>query len=243
MRGASVWDAEMDKKVMYVEETEPVLAVDISADSTRFATGTGEANIWSLTTGKKLVTVGPLQHDDDVTGIKFSPDGQQIATAYYGGCIRVFDAHNGNELVSINITLPLSTPATPLAWSTDGQQIFAASNDRKIKSFDVSSGSTLAESDIPNEIKSIALANNGKFVATFADHAISFLNTSTLTPIGPIVQDSEIIDSIALSQDSSYLATGRRDGKITIHNLGTILPDVYGPFHVSMLDRPHFVSR
>lgn len=235
VKGASVWDAEIQEKVIDVEGTGPVLAVDISRDSTRFATGTAEANIWSLTNGKKLVTVGPLQHDDDVTGIKFSPNGQRIATAYYGGSISIFDSQNGNRIITINTILPLSTPATPVTWSRDGRQILAASNDRKIKSFDVSSGSQLVESDIPNDVKSIALAGNGKFVATLADRTISFLDTSTLSPIGLVVQESERIDSIALSQDNNYLATGC-GGRVTIHNLGNILSDMYGPFHVSMSD-------
>ncbi|KAG8215529.1 WD40-repeat-containing domain protein, partial [Butyriboletus roseoflavus] len=232
VRGASVWDAKIQEKVVDVEGTGPVLAVDISGDSTRFATGTAEASIWSLITGKKSVAIGALQHDDDVTGIKFSPSGQHIATACYGGSISIFDSHSGNGIITINTTLPLSAPATPLAWSRDGRQIFAASHNRKIKSFDVSSGSQLVESDIPNDVRSIALAGNGKFIATFADRTISFLDASTLGPIGTVVQDSQRIDSIALSQDNNYLATGC-DRRVIIRNLGNILPDMYGPFHVS----------
>ncbi|KAF8558585.1 WD40 repeat-like protein [Imleria badia] len=232
--GASVWDMEILEKIVEVEGANSVVAVDVSPDSTRFATGTSEASIWSVTTGERLI--GPLEHDCDVTGIRFSPDGERIATACYRGSgIRVFDSRNGDELTSIKVAIPSRSPITPLAWANDGKQNFATSADNKVKSFDVSTGSQIAESQIldGNSVRSIALAGNEKFIATSASRSITLLDPSTLTQIGPIIEDSEDIRSIALSPDCNHLATGRRDGNIVIRDLSKILPVVYGPFHAS----------
>ena len=231
-KGASVCDAKTHEKVIEVESANDVGAVDISPESTRFATGAGRddhiASIWNIVTGERLV--GPLQHDAYIDGIKFSPNGEHIATAN-DNSIRVFDSRNGDQLITINARIPYSTWAatTPLAWSNNGKQIFAASSDRKIKSFDVSTGSQLAEFQVhgDGEVLSIALAPNGKFIATFAGHSISFCDTSTLTQIGPVVDNSQDVRSIVLSPDCSYLATGGFDGNITIRNLNNILPDLY----------------
>jgi WD40 repeat protein len=238
MKGASVWDAKTQEKAIEVEGTHDVTAVDISPESTRFATTTDSevhtASIWNIITGKRLV--GPLQQDSYFDGIKFSPSGAHIATANHDS-IRVFDSHNGNQLITIDARIPRWGATTPLAWSNNGQQLFAASRDRKIKAFDVSTGSQLAELQVhgdDGEVVSIALAANGKFLATFAWHSISFWDTSTLTQIGPAIDDSQKIRSIALSPDCSYLATGGYDGNITIRNLNNILPDSYGPFRVSI---------
>ena len=115
---------------------------------------------------------------------------------------------------------------------------FAASDDSKIKCFDVSTGSQLAESQILSDgdgnVKSIALATNGSFIATYSGRTIFFLDASTLTRIDPIINESEDIASITLSPDSNYLATGRRDGKISVHNLGHILLDMHDPRQVSI---------
>ena len=236
--GASIWDAKMQERVIHVESTNTVMAVDVSPDSTTFATGTGlddnTASVWSLTTGRRLV--GPLKHDDYVTAVRFSPNGECIATACWKGSIRVFDSRTGDELIAIETVTPSIWPSTPLAWSNNGQQIFASSNDNKIKLFDVSTGSKLAESQILDggEVDSIALAANGKFIATFAYSVISFLETSTLSLIDPVVKDSREVYSIALSPNTGYVATGLTDGKISIRDLGGILPEVYGPFHVSI---------
>ena len=58
-KGTSVWDAELQRKVVEVEDENYVTAADASPESTRFATATGSgASIWSITTGERLV--GPL---------------------------------------------------------------------------------------------------------------------------------------------------------------------------------------
>ena len=236
--GARVWDAEIQEKAINVEGRETVNAVDVSPDSTTFATGTDEAaSIWGIINGERLV--GPLPHDNEIRGLRFSPDGERIATSSEGGSILVFDGRNGDELVTIKTETPsIHYPSTPLAWSNDSQRIFATSKDKKIKLFDVSTRSQLAESptlnvDSSDYVKSLALAANGKFIATFANRTISFLETSTLTRIGPIIEDSGMIVSVTLTPDSGYVATGR-GGEFAIRDLGSILPDVYGPFHVGI---------
>ena len=235
--GASVWDAEMHEKVIDVEGARTVYAVDVSPDSTRFATGTGlddnKVSIWGTATGKRLV--GPLQHDDWVVGTRFSPNGEHIATfCRPGGLVRIFDSHNGDDLINIKTNASFSQPITPLAWSKDGQQIFTTSDDHRIKSFTVSTGSQLAQSSILDNDYSISLAGNGKFIATVASNCISFLDSSTLAKIGTAIADTERMWSIAVSLDSRRVATGRADGKIVVHDLGKFLPDSYGPFHVSI---------
>ena len=236
--GASVWDGEMDENVLTVEGDSTVWAVDVSPDSTRFATGTSkfEVSIWTITKGERLV--GPLQHGYNVTGVQFSPDGEQIATVCLSASIHVFDSRNGVELVVIDTTTPPLAAITPLAWSGDGQRIFATSDYNSIGS----TGAQLAELQMPSHVYSLALAPNCKFIATFGDRSISFLDASTLARTGPVITDSEEIRSIAISADSSYLATGRRyDGKFVIRNLSQILPDLYGPFDVGVcvLWSPH----
>ncbi|KAG8212856.1 WD40-repeat-containing domain protein, partial [Butyriboletus roseoflavus] len=210
--GASVWDGEMHEKVIDVEDTKTVWAVDVSPDSTRFATGTDEdgVNIWSIANGRRLI--GPLKHDDNhVTGICFSPTGELIATTCEGKSIVVFDSHSGDKLVTIETGIP-ELLGTPLAWSSDGQRIFAPTSDNKIRAFAVSTGSQLAESQIlrngNNDVPSIALAANDKFIVTFSGNSISFLDPLTLTRIGSVIEDSGQIQSIAISADCSYLATG-----------------------------------
>ena len=232
--GASVWDQELREKLIDVEGTNMVIAVDVSPDSTSFAgteNGLSATSIWSISSGERLV--GPLKHGSSVRGIRFSPNGEHIASMEKKS-IRIFDSRTGDELTTITTTAPSQLINTPLAWSNDGQQIFAVSDDKKIRIFQVSTGTLLAESQTLDggDVESIALASSGKFIATYAGSTIYFLDASTLTRISPVIKDSTTIYSIALSLDSRYLATGQRAGKIAVREVGHILPDSYGPFHI-----------
>ena len=168
-------------------------------------------SVWIIASGKRLV--GPLKQNDHVTGIRFSPNGKHIAAACCGNSVRVFDSRTGRELIDIKPTLPPRRLLTPLAWSNDGRRIFAVS-DKKVKCFEVSTGSLVAESQIledssnrnglasalsaSSKIVSIALATNGKFIATYIGFTICFLDALTLTQLGPVIEDSALISSITL---------------------------------------------
>ena len=236
--GASVWDAELREKVVEVEgEDSWVVAVDVAPDCTRFATGTSgkeEMTIWSITTGETLV--GPLKHGGTVRGVKFSPDGGRLATVcWLDRTIRIFDAHNGDQLISFENPIPDGS-YLPITWSTHGQQLFAVSTEYKIKSFDSSTGSSLAEWQIHENSDgpmSVALSANGKFIASSAGRFVSFWDTSTHTQLG-IVEETHQIHSIALSPDGCRLAAGSTDsGSSVIWDLRSVLPDAYLPGNVS----------
>ena len=238
--GASVWDAELREKVADVEHGEYVYSVDVALDCTKFATGTSrkEVTIWTITTGEKLL--GPLEHGDNVWGVKFSPDGGRLATACCGdSTIRIFDAHNGDHLITIENPIPANS-FLPIVWSTHGQHLFAGSMDYKIKSFNSSTGSSLAEWQIhenssASESMYITLSANGKFIASSAGRFVSFWDTSTHTQLG-IIEETNTIQSIALSPDGCRLAAGYKDsGTSIVWDLAGILPDSYLPANVRTL--------
>ena len=234
--GASVWDAELREKVAEVEGGKRVYVVDAAPDCTRFATGTkGQVIIWSITTGVKLL--GPLKHGGSVRGVKFSPDGGRLATACYDdSTIRLFDAHNGDQLITIENAIT-GDPLLPITWSTHDQRLFAISTGHKIKSFDSSTGSPLAEWQIHDNDDgpmSIALSANGKFIASSAGRFVSFWDTSTHTQLGIVEETDDIVRSIAFSPDGCRFGTGSIDsGSSIIWDLRGILPDTYLPGNVS----------
>ena len=244
--GANVWDAELQRKVVEVEDTSYVDAVDVSPDSTRFATAartSKNASIWSISTGERLV--GPLlEHGSDVVGIKFSPDGRHVAAACPGS-IHISDSYNGDQLITIQNRLARGSLVTRIAWLSDAR-LFAMSEGGKIKSFDTSTGSQLAEWQIHShssgDLSSIALSANNRFIASFAGRSVSFWDTSTHTQLGSLLKDDDGIRSSALSPDGFYLATGGANKTITIWNLSDVLPGSYLPMIVGvifpMLEQP-----
>ena len=223
-----VLDARTHEKVFDIKDhKDRVPSVDISADSTRFATGSFDksAAIWNMTTGELLV--GPMQHEDVVVTVQFSPNGDRIATATAAEnpddprtakSIRIYDSENGQLL--FDIPFRIWRLVTSLAWSSDGRQLFAASYS-EAKCFDTLSRSLLIKWSVPGggRVASVALSRNQKFVVIAAFNSLSFWNTSTHRKIGPTIEHTSSVWSIRLSPDDDYIATGEDNGKVTLRSL------------------------
>ena len=216
-----------------MEKGKQVFSVDVAPDCTKFATGTDQeqVTIWSITTGEKIL--GTLKHDGNVRGVKFSPDGGRLATACSDSTIRIFDVHNGDQLISIENPTRVHSFLL-ITWST-GQRLFAVSEDYHIRSFDSSAGSLLAEWQIHESSDgpmTIALSTNGKFVASSAGRFVSFWDVSTHTQLG--IEETADIQCIALSPDGCHLAAGSLNpASSIIWDVRDILPDSCLPRNVS----------
>ena len=233
-----VWDAQTHEKVLDIKgHTSTISSVDISSDSTKFATGGFDnlAFIWSMTTGKRLV--GPLQHNSRVVAVRFSPNGDRIATAVHenldSNSIRIYNGENGQQL--LDIPFRIHNPSS-LAWSADGRQLFGVSFG-EAKCFDTSSGILLSKWSIHDgsQPTSVILAHNQKFIAASANKSLSFWDTSTHTQIGTVVEHASAIWSIALSPNDDCIATGEENGVVTLRSLRDILPISYFTVNVSDL--------
>ena len=235
-----VWDAKTHEKVLDITgHTNTVYSVDVSADSTKFATGSADkhAFIWNMTTGDKLV--GPLEHEGAVVAVRFSPNGDRIATA-------TADKSDGNSEKSIRIysdsQLLLDIPfsfrrcvSSWLAWSDDGRQLFAASPNKQVKRFDTSSGSLLSTWSVPSVgwPASVILSQNQKFAVVVVSRSLSLWDVSTQQQIGTAIAHASRVRSIALSPNDDWVATGEDNGKVTLRSLRSILPTSYLTINVS----------
>lgn len=208
--------------------TDWVDTVHVSPDSTQFATGANdkEAFIWDILTGKQLV--GPLDHDDRVRTVRFSPTGDRIATS--SKHLRIYDARNGDLLNTITVSGTTSYASSSLiAWS-GVQNVFAFSSPTTLSHIHVNAKQTLFSCTIPNEPSNfgyIVLSSNGRFIASFVGRSISLWDTSTYAQLSSVIQHSAPIWSLALSLDNQYLATSDANGIITLRNLTYIIPSYY----------------
>ncbi|KAF8547367.1 hypothetical protein OG21DRAFT_1501611 [Imleria badia] len=238
--GVAAWNATTHAKVIQFDwpYEKCVWAIDVSPDSTRFATASLDRTvcIWSIPAGEQLL--GPLTHEDAVASVRYSPRGDRIATATVKcHSVRVYDSHDGGLLCNI-VVADLSLSSTPFTWSLNGQLFFVSGG--KIQCFDASTGAVLQQWNIPcsSSFSSIALSSTGSFIACSLDRSISFWDTSTRNRIGPIIAHSHTVNSLALSPKDAFLASGGYDKKITLRDLRAILPRHYFSFDESSTQTP-----
>jgi WD40 repeat protein len=86
---------------------------------------TGDGKLWDVALGTQLVAI-PMDKNERLESIAFSPDGRRVATAGWGQIARVWDTSNGQELS----TLPKqSTQVHALAFSPDGEILATSTGD------------------------------------------------------------------------------------------------------------------
>ena len=208
-----LWDAKTHKQIFKHKPSDDyytITGVDFSTDSTRLVSASHNktATIWDIPTSKRVQT---LLHDNYLTAAKYSPQGDQIATATPDS-IRVWDSKDGRLLLDIKVGV---TPYynTGLLWSNN--HLFVISGNR-IQQIDASTGSVVWQWPFPNSslFSCIAVPKHGEFIACSANHTVTFWDTSH-AQLGHI-QHLQGIGSIALSLDDKFIAIGGDGGKINL---------------------------
>ena len=216
-----VWDAETYKQVFkYKENLRDINGVDFSPDSTQlvFASSNYTASTWDIPTSKRVQT---LHHGDWVRAAKYSPQGDQIATATKAS-IRVWDSKDGHLLMDIEVGV---TPwyNTGLIWSNN--HLFAIS-DGCIQQIDASTGLVVLKWPLPesDHYSCISLSKRGQFI-TSAKRIVTFWDTASHTKLSRI-QHPQDIRSIVLSPDDTLIAIAREQENIIIRGFSRIVVSV-----------------
>lgn len=145
-REVTVWDAASGQLLRRIGNVAArTYALAWSADGKRLAVGSGipgelgEARLFEADTGKLLKVLGA--HADVVQDVKFSPDGQLLATASADGTIVVYEASTGARR---RVIANHADAVTAVAFSRDGKRLASASLDKSAKVFDVANGTPVS---------------------------------------------------------------------------------------------------
>lgn len=140
---AIVYDANTGEKRTQVgqEITWGFNDADWSPKGTEFATGSwdGSVQIWNAETGDIRLTLN--EHQATVAWLRWSPDGQRIASTSQGQAI-IWDSSSGNVLLNLygeDFEFDLGQPS----WSPDGTRLALYSADGKITVWDTGTGQPL----------------------------------------------------------------------------------------------------
>lgn len=185
--GAIVWDFETNKAITKTQSptllSQPYSSAFFSPDGCSFVTARlnpafGDAVcIWDAFTGRPMIALNLDEWSNylnkfmnSINYAAFSPDGVQIATASNDGVARIWDARNGDLLVTFPEQKGVLYTA---AFSPDGARVVTACEDRVARVWDAASGHLLlALSGHRGKVRSAQFSPDGKCVLTASeDHS------------------------------------------------------------------------
>jgi WD40 repeat protein len=158
---------------------DEVRAVAWSSDSQRIVSGGDDTRVlvWNPNVliggnnsdnngdGNQLV-LNSFRHDDSVTSVIWSPDGQKVASASLDKTVRIWSLNGDDQAI---ITYSKHTDAVrSIVWSPDGQKIASASDDGTVRIWKAIDGSDIFTyaGHNGNAVYSIAWSADGKYLAS-----------------------------------------------------------------------------
>jgi hypothetical protein len=136
-----VYDIKTGETIVEVgNETDVVLAADVSADQQLIALGGPNKMIRVFSTKDGTLVRETKKHTDWITSIEFSPDAVLLATADRSGGLFVWEASNGREFYNLR---GHTNSITDLSWRDDSNVLASSSEDASIRLWEMENGNQI----------------------------------------------------------------------------------------------------
>jgi WD40 repeat protein len=208
------------------QETDVVLAADVSADGKLVALGgPGKlVKIYLVADGKMLFQF--KKHTDWITAMEFSPDGTRLATGDRAGGIFLWESATGGGLGTL---AEHKDGIASLSWRGDGQLLASASEDGQIIVWNVNDGfplATMQKAHLPKPVPNtygvirggvlgVAFTADGRIASVGRDSAIRIWSADGKAQSASPPAEA-MLTKVAVSFDGKLAIAGDYQGRLVI---------------------------
>jgi len=194
--------------------------IALSPDGKRIVSGsirTSNITIWDIESRTKILTL--KGHKLLATGI-FSPDGKRIVSGSFDRTLKVWDASNGDEIMTLT---GHEEKIHSVAISSDGKRIISGSYDKTVKVWDALTGQELRTlSGHKDIIICVAFSPDGrKIVSGSYDKTVKVWDTTTGEQLKSFPMDGQKVIAVDYSPDGKRIAIGCGQGMLKILDVET----------------------
>jgi hypothetical protein len=208
-----VWNVRTGERIIQVgEETDSVLAADISPDQTLIALGSPSkmVRIYSTKDGKLLSQI--KKHTDWITSLEFSPDGVLLATGDRSGGLFVWEAFTAREYYGLRGHTAM---ITDISWRPDSNMVASSSEDGTIRLWEMENGGQVKSWGHGAPALSVRYGMDGQIVSAGRDRTVKLWDgNGTLKKAFPAMPDLAL--KSVLSHDSARALGGDWSGVVEV---------------------------
>jgi len=188
--------------------------IDFSPDGQLMVAGNSaipEAKVWRLD-GTLVATLSG--HQKGITRVRFSPNGQRIATASWEGTVKLWTLDG--RLVH---TFQGQSDLYDVVFSPDGKLLAAASQDRTVKLWSVDGKLIRTFTGHDSKVYGVAFSPDGQRIASGSRDRTIKLWKLDGTLLATLKAHNNAVSSLAFSPDGQRLASGSWDNSVILWNL------------------------
>lgn len=211
----AVWSVLKGERIFTVgDETDAVLAADISPDQTQIALGgpSKVVRLYSTKDGKLQQEI--RKHTDWVTSLEYSPDGVLLASGDRNGGLFVWEAFTAREYFSLR---GHTAAITEISWRADGNVCASASEDGTLRLWEMENGGAIKSWGAHGGAQSLRYARDGRIVSCGRDKVTRLWDGN-----GTAQRAFEAFPEVALrttfSHDGARVIAGDWNGQILVWN-------------------------
>lgn len=204
-----------------------VLTLDFSRDGRSLATGggvpsrSGELKIWNVSDGNLIREIKDA-HNETIFAVRFSPDGNQLATASGDRVIKIFDTRSG-EL--IRRMAGHTGQVLGLSWKGDGKMLASCGSDSVLKVWDVEQGlplrtmkgTTYQIGRYKRDITAVTFVGESEeILAASGDGTVRLHRTTSENDVLTFSGSKGYQHSVAATPDGRFVVATDRDGMLRV---------------------------
>ncbi|HZL34705.1 MAG TPA: c-type cytochrome domain-containing protein [Tepidisphaeraceae bacterium] len=198
-----------------------VTSLDFSPSGNLLATGggvpsrSGEVRLFDLPSCRLRAALDAV-HSDTVQCVRFSPDGEQLATASTDRFVKILDVQAGKIIRALE---GHGGQVLGVAWKHDGHGITSASADNTLRFWDAETGGRgKVVRGFDKEVTCVAWVGDGDTaVAASGEGKVRLIreNGSDVRSFGGA---TDFVNSVAATPDGAVIVAGGQDGILRVWN-------------------------
>ena len=220
-----IWDATTGELVNeLLGHSDGVNSVCFSPDGSRIASASFDkkVKVWNSKTGQEVLDL--QGHTDGVLSICFSDDNSLVVSGSLDNSIKVWNARTGELLRTLN---GHRAGVTDVSFEPAGERI-ASTSGYEFKIWDVKEGREIRS--LKHELKSdfggwlntnICFCPNSNHIVSSWDKKIKIWDSRTGEELEAFLGHSESIESVSVSPNSRWIATGASDSTVKLWDIKT----------------------